>query len=323
MARGEAARRPCVGAVRNVIIAEKMMADGKWIEGLTPAMPIAEAAALALAARFEVVRHFLPLAIDSPYDDPEYIHQLRVGTRRAGAALRTFADCLPRKYMRSAKRSLRKLRRASGEARDWDVFLLGLTHSTSLMAATGRAALDFLAGYATGERSAAQAELVEAAAERGPTFVEESIALPTLAHEPSGDAAAANFGELAATQFGDLLKAFTEAATAKPNDPAAMHRLRILGKRLRYALELFSGCFPPAFEEVVYPAVERLQELLGGLQDATVGLERLSRLRDRIKRVARANGRRSRKGSKAKRSAARSTPAGRKAFQRCGRIGQS
>ena len=108
------------------------MADGKWIEGLTPEMGVAEAATAVLAARFEVVRHFLPLAAEKPYDDPEYVHQLRVGTRRAAAALRVFADCLPRKHLRTLRRRLREIRRAAGDARDWDVFLLGFASRRSL-----------------------------------------------------------------------------------------------------------------------------------------------------------------------------------------------
>ena len=60
------------------------MPDGKWIEGLTPNMGVAEAAIAVLSARLEVVRQFLPLAAEKPYENPEYVHQLRVGTRRAG-----------------------------------------------------------------------------------------------------------------------------------------------------------------------------------------------------------------------------------------------
>ena len=59
------------------------MADGKWIAGLTPGMPIADAAKAVLTARFAVVRHYLPLAAEKPQEDVEYVHQLRVGTRRA------------------------------------------------------------------------------------------------------------------------------------------------------------------------------------------------------------------------------------------------
>src|SRR5262249_46028634 len=154
---------------------------------------------------------FLPLAIEQPYKDPEHVHQLRVGTRRAGAALRAFKGCLPRKHRLATRDSLRTIRRAAGDARDWDVFLLGLPTAKALPAARGKPALDFLAGYAVGERSAAQGRLVEAAQTAGPAFADESAALPGLAHEPRGDNSPANFGDLAAAQFGELLGAFTDA----------------------------------------------------------------------------------------------------------------
>src|SRR5262245_13803737 len=126
------------------------MADGKWVPGLTPSMSVTEAAQAVLAARFEVVRHFLPLAAEKPYEDPEYVHQLRVGTRRAGAALRVFRDCLPRKARKTVKLYLRAIRRAAGDARDWDVFLLSLPDAKPFAAANGKPALDYLIGYGMG-----------------------------------------------------------------------------------------------------------------------------------------------------------------------------
>jgi CHAD domain-containing protein len=259
------------------------MADGKWVAGLAPDMLVEEAAKVVLAARFEVVRDYLPLAVEKPYEDPEYVHQLRVGTRRTGAALRVFGECLPRKHLREAKRSLRVIRRAAGDARDWDVFLLGLSAAKPLAGATGKPALDFLIGYAMGERSAAQVRLVTAAAACGPGFTEESAALLTGAHESRSEKPPVNFGELAAGQFGELLRAFDESVRANPTEPTALHQLRILGKRTRYALEIFADCFPPEFKDTVYPAIEKVQELLGDIQDAVVGRDRLTGLRTRLK----------------------------------------
>jgi CHAD domain-containing protein len=270
-----------------------------------------------LAARFEVVRHFLPLAVEKPYDDPEHIHQLRVGTRRAGAALRAFGDCLPRKHLRAAKQSLRTIRRAAGDARDWDVFLLGLPASKAFAGAPGRPALDYLAGYAMGERTAAQVRLIEAATTNGPTFVEESLALPGRVHEPKSDTPPANFGDLASAQIGALLAAFNEAVEANPTQPIALHRLRILGKRLRYALEIFADCFPPAFKDAHYPAIVRVQDLLGDIQDSAVGVDQLGLLRDRIKQSVPDEWPRLRKGFEAQIKTLRAKlPAGRKAFQK-------
>ena len=145
------------------------MADGKWIDGLNPGVPVAEAARLVLAARFEVVRTNLPLAVESPYADIEHVHQLRVGTRRARAEpLQVFRECLSKKDLKDAKSVLRSLRRASGAARDWDVFIQSLETATPLKAAGGKATLDFLLGYALGERSAAQTRLVDAAEKSEP-----------------------------------------------------------------------------------------------------------------------------------------------------------
>jgi CHAD domain-containing protein len=277
---------------------------------------VADAARTVLAARFEVVRHFLPLAAQKPYDDPEHVHQLRVGTRRAGAALRVFRDCLPRKALRAVKQQLRTIRRAAGDARDWDVFLISLPKEKALSGAASKPALDFLAGYAIGERSAAQTRLDQAAAEAGPAFETSSIELPTLAHEPRGDDPPASFGVLATTQFGALLGAFDDAANANPTQPAELHQLRILGKRARYALEIFADCFPPAFKDTVYSAIERVQEILGDIQDATVGRERLLALRARVEQVVPAEVVRLKKGlDNLIQSLRGKIPAGRKAFQ--------
>jgi CHAD domain-containing protein len=262
------------------------MADGKWVHGLTPATPAADAARVVLAARFEVIRHYLPLAAGRPDENPEYVHQLRVGTRRAGAALRAFADCLPRKRLKAAKAGLRGLRQAAGDARDGDVFLAGLLRSRDRGAGDdARPAFDFLLGYALGERAAAQARLVRAAAEAGPHYLADTTLLPSLVRPPKGEGAPRTFGDLADDQLGRLFGAFAAAVAADPGSPDDLHRLRILGKRLRYALEIFAGCYGPPLREEVYPAVERLQEVLGEVQDAAVGAARLEGLRDRVRRA--------------------------------------
>ena len=102
------------------------MAEGKWIQGLRPDMGLAEAARKVLAVRLRVVREYLPRAMYHAHEDPENVHQLRVGTRRADAALRIFRPCLPGRVYRAARDRLRAVRRAAGAARDWDVFLAAL-----------------------------------------------------------------------------------------------------------------------------------------------------------------------------------------------------
>ena len=102
------------------------MADGKWINDLEAGTPLPEAARLVLEVRLRVVADHLPRAMHEADRDPEHVHQLRVATRRADAALRIFRPCLPRKVYKEARRRLRTIRRAAGAARDWDVFLASL-----------------------------------------------------------------------------------------------------------------------------------------------------------------------------------------------------
>lgn len=259
------------------------MAEGKWISGLAPDTPVPDAARAVLATRFEVVRHYLPLATEKPEEDIEYVHQLRVSTRRARAALRLFADYLPKKHLKAAKNSLRAIRQAAGAARDWDVFVQSLPNTRSLTSVAGKPALDFLLGYGLGERNAAQARLVEATNEMGATFVEQSQSLPDRVRDAQKDSPPGSFGELAYVDLNELLADFTAGVRANVQSPVDLHQLRIRGKRFRYAMEIFSECFSPALRETIYTAVEDLQELLGTSQDATVGVERLEKLRERVR----------------------------------------
>ncbi|AMV27209.1 CHAD domain protein [Gemmata sp. SH-PL17] len=262
------------------------MAEGKWISGLKPGTPIADAARVVLTERFAVVRQYLPLAANNPYEDVEYVHQLRVGTRRTGAALRAFSDALPRKSLKATKTALRTIRQAAGDARDWDVFLASLPGAKPFGTATAKPALDFLLGYAFGQRTAAQARLTATETETGPEFLTLSENLPTRTREPDGTDAPTNFGELAVQQLGALFAELTASAEANPTAPHDLHALRITAKRLRYAIEIFAGCFPPYLKETIYPCVERVQELLGEVQDAHVGIARLVDIRAIVGDVA-------------------------------------
>jgi CHAD domain-containing protein len=290
------------------------MADGKWIAGLSQGMPVADAAKTVLAARFGVVRRYLPLAAEQAHEDVEHVHQLRVATRRAGAALRVFADALPRKALKETKRTLRALRRAAGDARDWDVFLVSLPYAKPFAAVTAKPALDFLVGYAFGERAAAQHRLAAAATESGPRLAEQSEELTERARALQ-DVADANFGALAARQLGELFREFTAEVEANPAEPEALHALRIAGKRLRYAIEIFADCFPPAIKELIYPKVEHVQELLGEIQDATVGMNRLEGIRAAVQTVMPKQLSRIRKGLDGLKTSLRAkVPAGKAAF---------
>jgi CHAD domain-containing protein len=255
------------------------MADGKWIVGLQPEMAADEAGRLTLTARLAVVREYLPRAIAHP-KDPENVHQLRVGTRRADAALRLFECCLPETVFATGRKRLRKLRRAAGEARDWDVFALSLPNRRRHCKTPQRPGLDHLLGYALDERAAAQRRLDRIGRkemQRIDALVSDTLAalnhtqpIPTLL-------------ELARLTLQAERDELHRAAACKLNDYSRLHQVRIAGKRLRYAMEVFADCFAPPFRDRLYPRVEEMQEQLGDINDSHVALGRLSQIRQEIR----------------------------------------
>ena len=222
--------------------------------------------------RFQTVRDYLDLALRASEQDTEYVHQLRVGTRRAGAALEIFSLCLPKKSYQSARKYLRTMRRAAGQARDCDVFLEALAAETN-RPARQRPGLDFLFGHALVQREQAQAHLLQANPHFPTPFVRfEADTLCALRPPGLGDMTLMDLGRPVLLE---LLRGLTLAATQDLHDYEHLHQVRILGKRLRYAMEVFADCFPPEFRTVHYAAVEEMQEILGCANDSFVATNRL------------------------------------------------
>jgi CHAD domain-containing protein len=255
------------------------MAGGKWIDDLKADTPLADAARHVLTVRLEVVRDHLPKALHESDKDPEHVHQLRVGTRRAGAALKIFEACLPERALKRAKKRLRKIRRAAGAARDWDVFRLTVA-GWPVRSDKQRAGFDFLTGYATGQRLAAQDHLQEVGADEPFDF--DRLLAETVAAVQAPDGPE-TLTDLAHPMLSDLLDNLDAAAAADLDDYGNLHQVRIAGKRLRYAMEVFAVCFIDAFREELYPAVEEMQEILGNANDSHVAGQRLEGLRDRLR----------------------------------------
>jgi CHAD domain-containing protein len=258
------------------------MADGKWIQGLHGGMALPAAARQVLTVRLEVVQERLPLAVTQAEADPEHVHQLRVGTRRAGAAVRIFADILPERLHRRTRKTLRRLRRAAGAARDWDVFLQTLTTRLARISGKNQRGLDLLLGYGHGRRVSAQANLVAAAEERGERLPELTLALANALDDDKHDG---KLRDLAVPTLTQLLQELEEAARGDLTEYEHLHQVRILGKQLRYAMEVFESCFAPAFREQYYPAIVQMQEILGHANDGRVAAELLRELRVRLKQT--------------------------------------
>jgi CHAD domain-containing protein len=256
------------------------MADEKWIADLNGDMAVAEAARVTLALRLGVVRDRLPAAVFHASADIENVHQLRVSTRRATAALRIFASCLPVRIYEKTRKTMRALRRSAGAARDWDVFLTEIESRLGKAPAPQRPGLVFLFGFAQARRDLAQEQLQAAYHAKAEDFagcIDEVIA--ALAEERDGGV---TLRDLAGTIVPELLRELETAARADLTSYDALHKVRILGKQLRYAMEVFESCYGSEFRQKYYPAVVEMQDILGLANDSYTAGERLGGLRTRM-----------------------------------------
>jgi len=243
---------------------------------------VTEAARLVLGTRLRIVRDRLSRAVFDSEHNPEYVHQLRVATRRADAALRIFRSCLPKRIYRKTRKRLRALRQAAGAARDWDVFLHALVKRQGTAPAEELPGLDFLMGYALGQRHVAQITLQAVDQEERQVFVGLVHTVVERVRPPRKSRDDMPLISLARPLLRRGLADFQQAFAGDLTDHEHLHQVRITGKKLRYAMEVFATCFPPSFREGIYPLVEEVQEILGRANDSYVAAGRLTALSEEL-----------------------------------------
>ena len=251
------------------------MSAGKWIKTIHTETPLREAAQQVLSARFAVVRNHLRLAQTHWQSDPEHVHQLRVGIRRAEVALQIFAECIPTKVWQKSRKELKRLRRAVSQPRDWDVFVLNLSEQIQADAESPHPGWNWLMGYGVSQRISAQNEFHKRVSEfnGGMERVVEKVLASVRKSKKT-------LGDLAGPLLEQLLTQLETAAGKDFKDSEHFHDVRKDGKRLRYAMEVFVNCFATEFRTVHYASIEAMQEILGRANDSFVAIEQLRWLHD-------------------------------------------
>jgi CHAD domain-containing protein len=251
----------------------------KWIDSIPAGGRVSDAARMSLEARLATVAYWLPLAARQIDDDVEKVHQLRVATRRALAAVKLYRDWLPREGSRWISRRLKKIRRAAGTARDLDVLAEWMRSELN-----GQAG-GILATVAD-ERAATQPKIMAVAdkCERKNRFRRKMYGLLT-AVRPRGKRQRTqdvSFHNWAETQLAQAADCFFAALPNQNSDLSALHQFRIRGKQLRYTLELLASAFGSELRGEQYPIVQELQEQLGRINDCVAADARLRRWRRKI-----------------------------------------
>ncbi|MEO8507524.1 MAG: CYTH and CHAD domain-containing protein [Betaproteobacteria bacterium] len=217
-------------------------------------------------------------------DDPEWIHQMRIGVRRLRACLSLARKSMATARVEPLRVELHWLAHALGPARDLDVFATATLPAfreairCSSAAEPLATALDELAAGAADRRRQAHAQAQAAVASR--RFIRLVLSAAALAAAPAADAgnSAADADKLERSardvarpllkrRHRDLLALGTDLVHAAPE---VRHAARLAAKKLRYATEFFASLYPKKRTRNYRKALAALQEELGAWNDAAV-----------------------------------------------------
>lgn len=228
-------------------------------------------------------RHFATLIANEPGtrhgEDPEYLHDMRVASRRIRATMSAFDPYLP-VSLRRLRDEMGWLTRSLGEVRDLDVQLERLAEWRHQLPQVPPRALDALESLLLQQRERARKRMLAALNSRRASNLIDRFATALKNGPPRTNAA----GRVPVTSVAPALlrkrhRRLTRAgkAISPASPPTDYHALRIQGKKLRYALEFFTPIYGKPAQELSQ-RVTALQDLLGLHQDADVAIEYLGDL---------------------------------------------
>lgn len=245
----------------------------EWLVSEAERTPVSRVATRTIRARLQRVWDEARVAAGNG-QSADAVHRLRVATRRTLAAIEAFRDLLPPRRTAWFEKRLRRLRRAAGDARDLDVLTVRLRSGPPRPVAAQRARRRLVAMLSQ-QRDVSRQPIRE--------LYEELLAadwqarMEELLERISSPGREPRFGRYARRRFKPVVVEFFSLADRKLRSATEIHRLRIEGKKLRYALEIFAAVFPPRVRARCQDALEQLQETLGEFTDHAAAADRFRR----------------------------------------------
>ena len=256
------------------------MAKSKPFSGLDCSAPAEEIVSLVLRAQLKAMCKLRRKALD--WNDPEGVHAMRVCSRRLRSAM---SDFRPYVRARLPRVKLRSIADALGGVRDQDVALIALHEFSAQAKGAAANGIQIIATEYQERRKDARTKLKvsirPAVIDQFRDEFQEGLSQLTMAapkrSRSTADASAAPFRAMGRQIILERIKEVREASHHLyfPFHIRELHELRILQKRLRYAVEVFSGWWEPNLHAVA-KEISLLQTSLGELHDCDVWLEGLS-----------------------------------------------
>lgn len=208
-------------------------------------------------------------------EDIEFVHRMRVASRRLRSSLGIFRDCFPKKDHKQYTKDIRAVTRSLGAARDLDV-QIELLEKLKPKFADPRLSpgVNRLELRLKQQRQEAQNQVIKAMKTLGEDETLRNLArwaAPWLEKAEDIYLYSPALYELAFSsikkQLQDMLS-YDEAVRVETN-VAELHAMRISAKHLRYTMEIFDSLYGDEIKPFINQT-KKIQDLLGSIHDSDV-----------------------------------------------------
>jgi CHAD domain-containing protein len=224
-----------------------------------------------LRVRFEEVIKCRDAALDPSRIDG--VHDMRVAIRRLRSVIRDFGEITDKFPLKNLRKRLKRLADSLGPVRDADVFLATLEKlSAQARDEEVRAGIESIMSDYRERRSAALEELrKEMSADRMADLESRFDAALSESLKQRGLYQVGRVEDAAESIISKCRKEFLAQGDAiyYPHSIQRLHRMRIAGKHLRYAVELFADVIGDGAENLA-DETKKMQGHLGDVHDCDV-----------------------------------------------------
>ena len=222
--------------------------------------------------------------------DIEYIHRMRVASRRLRSAITLFEECLPRKKLPDWQKQVRRITRALGAARDTDVQIDLLDQVLRYLQEPSADEVDEdVRRYPPGierlrlrlrqRREKLQVdvsgaldawEASQVTEEMGQTLRQQLVQARLSQVEPASPRVYQQAYLVTSLRLEEMLA--YDACVYHPEQIEDLHAMRIAAKRLRYTMEVFAPLYDDGLKQPLQ-TVREVQDVLGDIHDCDVWVQ--------------------------------------------------
>lgn len=219
--------------------------------------------------------------------DTEFLHDLRVATRRSRALMNRLKNAFPISIYKRFSKELAWVSEITTPLRDMDVFMLDYPKYHASLRPGLRQSLmpfyDFLSAHHKTEQAILNKKLTSRRFEKFRTSWRACLQKP-LPKRPSASLGPESIGKISDIRIWKTYRRLIKQGllVTERSPPTDLHELRKTCKKLRYLLEFFSDLYSKKEIKEIIIDLKNFQENLGAFQDLDVQASKLINYREEM-----------------------------------------